>query len=149
MTGATLRSRRPDRGDAAADTSPAVARTPPPRPKQALFKGRHVGWLLVAVPAATLLLFPLYWMAVSSVTPIGDLLSLNLRLIPDPNQLQLGVYSHAFSQYPLLDWLLNSSLVTLGAVALSLVAAVPAGYALTRIGSGGATAAGFLLLFTA
>jgi multiple sugar transport system permease protein len=97
---------------------------------------------------AVVVLFPLYWMAVSSVTPVGSLLSTHLRIVPPLNHLLLNTYPTTFRQYPVFDWLMNSSLLTVGAVTLSLAASVPAGYALSRMGSGGGTAAGMLMLLT-
>jgi multiple sugar transport system permease protein len=106
------------------------------------------GWLLVALIATIILLFPLYWMAVSSVTPITGLLTLHPHVVPALNHLQLSTYSATFRTYPVVSWLANSALITVGTVALSLVASIPAGYALSRMGSGGATTAGLLMLVT-
>jgi len=125
-------------------------------PRPARFPRRHrvhrasrkSGWLLVAVVVVMILLFPLYWMAVSSVTPIGNLFSTHLQLIPQLSDLRFGTFVNIFRQYPLFNWLLNSTLVTVGAVALSLASAVPAGFALSRIGPGGGTAAGLLMLLS-
>ena len=105
-------------------------------------------WLLIAILTTIVLLFPLYWMAVTSVTPIGDLLTLHPRIIPALSHLQLGNYSATFHTYAVVSWLANSALITVGTVVLSLVAAVPAGYALSRMGSRGATTAGLLMLVT-
>jgi multiple sugar transport system permease protein len=109
---------------------------------------RGYGWLLLAVVATIVLLFPLYWMAVSSLTPITDLLTLHPHVIPTLSHLQISNYSATFRTYPVLTWLANSALVTVGAVVLSLAASIPAGYALSRMGSGGATTAGLLMLLT-
>jgi multiple sugar transport system permease protein len=109
---------------------------------------RCYGWLLIAILATIVLLFPLYWMAVTSVTPITDLLTLHPHIWPVLSHLELGNYSATFRTYPVLSWLANSALITVGTVALSLVVSVPAGYALSRMGARGATAAGLLMLVT-
>jgi multiple sugar transport system permease protein len=105
-------------------------------------------WLFVAILVTIVLLFPLYWMAVTSVTPITDLLTLHPRVIPELSHLELGNYGATFRTYPVFSWLANSALITVGTVVLSLAVSVPAGYALSRMGSRGATTAGLLMLVT-
>lgn len=105
-------------------------------------------WLLIAIVVTIVLLFPLYWMAVTSVTPITNLLTVHPRIVPSPGHLELGNYSATFRTYPVLSWLGNSALITVGTVALSLLVSVPAGYALSRMGARGATTAGMLMLVT-
>jgi multiple sugar transport system permease protein len=134
-------------------TKPRVAQpATSPSPTRRILRSRLArhgyGWLLVALIVTIVLLFPLYWMAVSSVTPITDLLTLHPHLIPALSHLQLSNYSATFRTYPVVSWLANSALITVGAVVLSLVASIPAGYALSRMGSGGATTAGLLMLVT-
>ena len=109
---------------------------------------RSLGWFFGALFVTSVVLFPLYWMLVSSVTPVGDLLTEHLHLFPRTSHLEFGNYWKMFLSYPVGHWLLNSTLLTAGTVALSLVVSVPAGYALSRMGTGGATTAGLLLLLT-
>jgi|ERR1700678_447932 multiple sugar transport system permease protein len=109
---------------------------------------RGYGWLLIAIVVTIVLLFPLYWMAVTSVTPIGNLLTLHPQIVPSLSHLQLGTYSATFRTYPVVSWLANSALITVGTVVLSLLVSVPAGYALSRMGARGATTAGLLMLLT-
>lgn len=109
---------------------------------------RGLGWFLVALVVTVIVLFPLYWMLVSSVTPVGDLLTVHPHIVPVWSHLELSNYPKTFHTYPVVHWLIDSSLLTAGAVALSLLVSVPAGYALSRMGTGGATTAGLLLLLT-
>lgn len=108
---------------------------------------RKAGWLLLAVFACVVLLFPIYWMLVSSLEPTTDLLTRQLSLLPSPGRLAPSIYSSTFHQYAVVNWLINTTLVTLGAVALSMLVSVPAGYSLSRLRSGSG-AAGALLLLT-
>jgi multiple sugar transport system permease protein len=105
-------------------------------------------WLLIAIVVTIVLLFPLYWMAVTSVTPISNLLTLQPRIVPTLSHLEFGNYKDTFHSYPVVSWLANSALITVGTVALSLAVSVPAGYALSRMGTRGATTAGLLMLVT-
>jgi len=105
-------------------------------------------WLLIAIVVTIVLLFPLYWMAVTSVTPISNLLTLQPRIVPTLSHLEFGNYKDSFHSYPVVSWLANSALITVGTVALSLAVSVPAGYALSRMGTRGATTAGLLMLVT-
>ena len=109
---------------------------------------RGYGWFIIALVVSVIVLFPLYWMAVSSITPINSLLTIHLRLVPAIGHLQWGNYPSTFRQYPVWSWLMNSTLVTVGAVALSLAVSIPAGYALSRMGTRGGGMAGVLMLLT-
>jgi multiple sugar transport system permease protein len=102
-------------------------------------------WLVLAVALTALLLFPLYWMLVSSVDSISSLFSVNLSLLP--NFGDVGSYAEIFRNYQVGLWLLNSLVITAGSVALSIAVAVPAGYSLSRMRIGGEVA-GVIMLFT-
>jgi len=118
------------------------------RPGLSRLARRGYFWLFIAILVTIVLLFPLYWMAVTSVTPITDLLTLHPRIIPGLGHLELGNYGATFRTYPVFSWLGNSALITVGTVVLSLAVSIPAGYALSRMGARGATAAGLLMLIT-
>jgi multiple sugar transport system permease protein len=100
---------------------------------------------VLAVALTALLLFPLYWMLVSSVDSISSLFSVNLSLLP--NFGDVGSYAEIFRNYQVGLWLLNSLVITAGSVALSIAVAVPAGYSLSRMRIGGEVA-GVIMLFT-
>ena len=63
-------------------------------------------------------------MLVSSVDSISSLFSVNLSLLP--NFGDLGSYAEIFRNYQVGLWLLNSLVITVGSVALSIAVAVPA-----------------------
>jgi multiple sugar transport system permease protein len=108
-------------------------------------RARSWHWLVLSIALTALLLFPLYWMLVSSVDSISSLFSVNLSLLP--NFGDVGSYAEIFQNYQVGLWLLNSLVITAGSVALSILIAVPAGYSLSRMQIGG-DVAGVIMLFT-
>lgn len=75
--------------------------------------------------------FPVYWMAVTSMTSSEELFAGSPRLLPDPAQ--IGTYARALVSTPLLTWLGNSLIIALGTTALSLLLAILPAYALSRM----------------
>lgn len=109
---------------------------------------RRYGWFALALVVAVFLLFPIYWMVVSSIEPISTLLTRSPNLLPTGRSVSLSTYSSTFRQYPVATWLLDSAIVTIASVVLSLLVAVPAGYSLSRLRSRSASIAGMLMLLT-
>ncbi len=106
------------------------------------------GWAMVAILGCVILLFPLYWMVGSSLEPMSALLTPHLSIFPGLSQLDGSVYTSTFHQYQMARWILNSALVTVGTVCLTLLVSVPAGYSLSRLRSGPASTTagiGFLI----
>ena len=120
-----------------------AAKTAQPAPRRG--RARRWHWLVLAIALTALLLFPLYWMLVSSVDSISSLFSVNLSLLP--NFGDLGSYAEIFRNYQVGLWLVNSLVITAGSAALSIAVAVPAGYSLSRMKIGG-DVAGVIMLFT-
>jgi multiple sugar transport system permease protein len=84
----------------------------------------------IAVPFAIVLAFPFFWMAVTSLKPEAQ--------VYDPTKVwrfhpTLASYGFLLHHTGYVRWLRNSSLVGLAVVAITLVIAVPAGYALARL----------------
>jgi len=84
----------------------------------------------VAVPLAVLLGFPFFWMAVTSLKPEYQ--------VYDPTKVwhfhpTFASYGFLFHHTAYLRWLRNSCLVGLAVVVITLVVAMPAGYALARL----------------
>jgi multiple sugar transport system permease protein len=84
----------------------------------------------VAVPLAALLGFPFAWMAVTSLKPEAQ--------VYDPSKVwtfhpTLAAYGNLFHHTDYLRWIRNSCFVGLMVVLITLVIAVPAGYALARL----------------
>lgn len=102
--------------------------------------------LVAGLAAAAVLLFPLYWIFLTSVMPTSALLSRNPPLLPDPSLVSLDAYHALFARKPMLTWILNSAIVTLSTIALTLAVSAMAGYSLSRYRTLGQQAAGFALL---
>ena len=99
----------------------------------------------VAVPFAALLGFPFAWMAVTSLKPEAQ--------VYDPNKVwsfhpTFAAYGFLFHHTDYLRWLRNSSLVGLMVVIITLVFAVPAGYALARLAGRVGRALGVAIFLT-
>jgi multiple sugar transport system permease protein len=81
---------------------------------------------------AFVLAFPFYWMLVTALKPIGDLLNVqNLPFWFHPGPTFDNLQNLWDTNYP--RWLANTAIVGIAVVAITLVLAVPAGYALARL----------------
>ena len=107
-----------------------------------------VGWAALVALLTAILLFPLYWMAVTALVPTAQVLSREPALIPALSDVSVRAFVVAFTRKPLATWLGNSLLVTLGATMLSLVIAALAGYSLSRFRTRAQEWTGLTLLFT-
>lgn len=81
---------------------------------------------------AIFLLFPFLWMLIVSFKPDRDLLDtrLNPFLLP---RVTLEHYTYLFEQTNFLRWVVNTFVVTVGSMILSLTVSILAGYALGRL----------------
>jgi multiple sugar transport system permease protein len=103
---------------------------------------RYVQNVAIAVAAAVLLfwtVFPFFWILLTSLKGPGDMLSVPPKFVFTPTfdnyaalviGEQRGEYSSTRPDFPL--FFLNSIIISVGAVALSIVAGIPAAYALAR-----------------
>ncbi len=93
------------------------------------------------------LLFPFYWMALTSIKPDEQLIDMNKF---NPFWVVHPTFKHIEkllfeTQYP--RWLWNTMYVAVGATALSIFASVLAAYAIVRLRFKGADAVGVLIFF--
>ena len=81
---------------------------------------------------AIIVLFPFYWMILSSFKSYGDY---NSESVPQFFTLNptLENYVTAFTSVPLLDYFFNTLIFTLGTTALMLVIIIPAAFAFARL----------------
>jgi len=107
---------------------------------------RQACLLAAAVALVATVLFPIYWMFVTSILPTRLVLSREPPLLPPLSEMTLGAYLEVFRRRPIFTWLLNSVLVTAGSTLVSLVIAAMAGYSLSRFRTPAQQAAGFTLL---
>lgn len=107
-------------------------------------------WLWFALAAATvaLVLFPIYWMIVTSLLPSSIVLSRHPPLLPPLEHVSLDAFAGVFRRRPVLTWILNSTLVAVGSTIVSLVIATLAGYSLSRWQTRAQKVAGAALLLT-
>ncbi len=94
------------------------------RPK--LFTFLHGLFLLIV---AIVIIFPLYWMVASSLKTEPQIFQIPPVWLFHP---QLAGYASAIHDGHILEALLNSVIVTLGAVALGIAVGAPAAYGLSR-----------------
>jgi multiple sugar transport system permease protein len=107
-------------------------------------------WALfaLALAAVALVLFPVYWMVVTSLLPSSVVLSRNPPLFPPLDRVSFNAFAEVFGRRPVLTWILNSSLVVAGSTAISLVISALAGYSLSRFHTTAQKVAGGALLLT-
>jgi len=86
---------------------------------------------VTAVAVALLFAFPLYWMVVTAVSPLADLRSGDYGLWP--HQLLLSNLSHAWNSFPFSRWLLNSVVIAVVSVALTVSINIACGYAFAKL----------------
>jgi multiple sugar transport system permease protein len=113
--------------------------------------GRIVGrGFTVYIPLVFILLttlFPFYWMLITSLKSLPELYDVDLSpfLVREPT---LAHYRHLFGETLYLAWLKNTMIVTVGSTLISIVASIPAGYALARLRFPGASMLGWLIFVT-
>ena len=101
---------------------------------------------LVILVVCVLVLFPVYWMVLSTFQPEGKTLSFPPPLLPAG--FNVGASVQLFQDQPIASWLGHSLLVALIAVAITLVLAAVGAYLLGRLKWHGKLVFGLLLLFT-
>jgi multiple sugar transport system permease protein len=97
---------------------------------------------VIGVVLTAIMLFPVYWMINVSLTPQGDM----RKDPPDLLPLHPDISGYRAVLNDQLPYLWVSLLVGLGTVALTLVLAAPAGYALAKLRPRGGGLVGLLLL---
>jgi len=90
-------------------------------------KGRRYLRYLAAYALLAVALFPIYWIVSSSLKSPNAIVSVPPSLVPAPDALTLQHY-RAVLDSPLPDYFLNSVIVTLTTMVLSVILAVFAGY---------------------
>lgn len=105
-------------------------------------------WLFTAAAllVAAVVLFPIYWMLLTSVLPSELTRSRSPSLLPQLGAMSFDAFTSILARKPVLLWLGNSVLVTVAATAISLVIATLGGYSLSRFKSRAQQASGFALL---
>ena len=97
--------------------------------KKAVFKGFVYAFLIIW---ALIVLFPFYWMILTSIKSYGDY---NAEFIPQfiAKNPTLENYLSAFTAVPLAKYFLNTVLFTLATTAIMLIVTILAAYAFARL----------------
>jgi multiple sugar transport system permease protein len=114
---------------------------------------RHIAIALGAILLLAWTVFPFIWILLTSLKSPGDIISVPPTFVFTPTfdnyaalvmGEQRGQYSSTRPDFPL--FFLNSLIISLGAVALSVVAGIPAAYALARFDFPMKDGLGFVLM---
>lgn len=100
---------------------------------------------VAAILAIVVLIFPIYWILLTSILPTRIMQSTTPPLLPPILQMALDAYVRVFELRPVLTWILNSAAVTVPAVVLAMCVSSMAGYSLSRLASRFQLAAGYSL----
>ena len=88
------------------------------------------GFYVVLVTTIIAVVYPVYWMVVGSLAPEGYTFA-NAPLFL-PGEFSLEAYRNLFARKAMLQWILNTFVVTVGATLVTLPLATLAAYALNR-----------------
>ena len=102
-------------------------------------------YLTVALVCAAVL-FPAYWMLVTSLRPTRDTIGYPPALWP--REIRWSAYVELFQTIPIATWLTNTFLVSAGVTAVCFVLSISGGYALSHFAWRGRSVFGFVLLAT-
>jgi len=85
---------------------------------------------LIAICAALVFTYPVIWILFASIKPDVEIYRQPLQLLP--SRVDISIFKRLFETTPLLTYLLNSLLYSVGAVVVSLAFALFAAYGLSR-----------------
>ena len=114
--------------------------------KRLPFHPGRVLLLVLAVLAVAIVLFPVYWMFINALNKPGASFASMPSLLP--REMNFTSFVEVFEQRPLVRWLINSAIISIGSTALSLLCAVSAAYVLSRYRSRTLSVLGFTALVT-
>jgi multiple sugar transport system permease protein len=95
---------------------------------------------------AVVVIFPIYWMLATALSPRADLLGSALHLWP--SQLVFGNVSRAWSSLPFATWYVNSLLIAVVAVAVTVAVNLLAGFVFAKYRFPGRTVVFLLIVST-
>jgi multiple sugar transport system permease protein len=95
-------------------------------------------WHLVLIPATVVLIFPFFWLVVTSLETPGE--ALHFPPILFPHTIRFANYSDALASAPFVRFMINSAVVAVATVLCNLVLCTLAGYAFARFRFLGRTA---------
>jgi ABC-type glycerol-3-phosphate transport system permease component len=101
---------------------------------------------VVALVLAILFAFPLYWMVATALMPRADLLAGDYGLIP--HTFEWSNFTRSWDAYPFARWFLNSTVIAVASVVLTVAINLCAGYAFAKLRFPGRTLLFLLILST-
>lgn len=104
---------------------------------------RWVVWALM-LAGGLVMIFPVYWVLVTAISPGGLVRGAGIF----PTVVDFGVFSRAFDQQPLGTWMLNSIVISVVSVVLSVFISLLAGYGFAKYRFRGRGALFALMLVT-
>ncbi len=108
-------------------------------------KALHTGSLYLGVLlTCAVLIFPIYWLVITALSQPDQ-----LRQLPPvfwPEAPRWSVLGKILEERPIALWLTNSALAALGAVTISMLVSVLAGYSLSRFRVRGGQSLGLFIL---
>jgi len=108
-------------------------------------------WLHVAGLASLVVVvgFPFYWMVLSSLKPLQEILLKPASLWPDPSRLRWDAYVEVLTEHGFIRYIVNSLYVALATAAIAVSLASIGAYAATRLTFQGkkAMSAGILAIY--
>lgn len=94
-----------------------------------LTPGKWVVWVLLVL-GAVVMIFPIYWMLVTAVSSAGQAQSTGFYLWPSSTH--WSNFVSVWSDYPVARWALNSVIIAVLGVVISVVISLLAGYAFAK-----------------
>ncbi|HET7262685.1 MAG TPA: carbohydrate ABC transporter permease [Casimicrobiaceae bacterium] len=115
------------------------------RPRQVLLRVGHVAILAVFT---VFLAFPFYWMAITAFKRTTDLLDVHADPLWFNQPPTLAHLEELFHGTEFGRWIVNTCIVGVAVVAITLILAIPAGYALARLSRRGGRRLGMAIFLT-
>ncbi|MGI8458210.1 MAG: carbohydrate ABC transporter permease [Propionibacteriaceae bacterium] len=107
--------------------------------------GRWAIWTLL-VCGGLIMFFPVYWVFVTAISPGGLAQSSGFSLWP--SKIDLSVFGRAFREQPIRTWMVNSLIISVASVLISVFISLLAGYAFAKYRFRGRDALFGLMLLT-
>jgi ABC-type glycerol-3-phosphate transport system permease component len=126
----------------AGGASAVRARTPR---QERMTGGRWVIWALL-VCGGLVMFFPVYWVFVTAISPGGLAQTSGFSLWP--SKIDLSVFGRAFREQPIRTWMVNSLVISVASVLISVFISLLAGYAFAKYRFRGRDALFGLMLLT-
>lgn len=117
-----------------------------PKRRSPVYIVQRLALYLCVIAVSLAFIFPLYWMIFQSMIPGNEAFRFPPYLFP--SNLRFDAYVKVVQEHPILLWMRNSLIVSLGTTVLTLAMGITGAYALSKRGWRGRSGLGFGLLVT-